>query len=117
MARLGPRRGRLTALIEHAYKQGINTWDTADVYSHGKSEEIVGKALKKYNIPRNRVVILTKCFFGVDDEGNFPPIAACATNDGPLSTAPACRASTSSTPSTPASNVWARTSMCCSCTV
>lgn len=40
--------------------------------------------MKKYNIPRNRVVILTKCFFGVDDEGNFPPIAACATNDGPF---------------------------------
>mgnify|MGYP002717965970 FL=1 len=54
------------------------------MYSHGKSEEIVGKALKKYNIPRNRVVILTKCFFGVDDEGKFPPIAACATNDGPF---------------------------------
>ncbi|KAJ5781396.1 uncharacterized protein N7518_009879 [Penicillium psychrosexuale] len=71
-------------LIEHAYKQGINTWDTADVYSHGKSEEIVGKALKKYNIPRNRVVILTKCFFGVDDEGKFPPIAASAKNDGPF---------------------------------
>ncbi|KAJ5942404.1 hypothetical protein N7516_002572 [Penicillium verrucosum] len=71
-------------LIEHAYKHGINTWDTADVYSHGKSEEVVGKALKKYNIPRNRVVILTKCFFGVDDEGKFPPIAASATNDGPF---------------------------------
>jgi versiconal hemiacetal acetate reductase len=40
--------------------------------------------LKKYNIPRNRVVILTKCFFGVDDEGNFPPISASATNDGPF---------------------------------
>ncbi|KAJ5815097.1 Aldo/keto reductase [Penicillium riverlandense] len=69
-------------LIEHAYKRGINTWDTADVYSHGRSEEIVGKALKQFNIPRNRVVILTKCFFGVDDEGNFPPISASATNDG-----------------------------------
>ncbi|KAJ6108212.1 hypothetical protein N7523_009535 [Penicillium sp. IBT 18751x] len=69
-------------LIEHAYKLGINTWDTADVYSHGRSEEIVGKALKKYNIPRNRVVILTKCFYGVDDEGKFPPIAASSKNDG-----------------------------------
>lgn len=52
------------------------------MYSHGKSEEVVGKALKKYNIPRDRVVILTKCFFGVDDEGNFPAISASATNDG-----------------------------------
>lgn len=30
------------------------------------------------------MVILTKCFFGVDDEGKFPPIAASATNDGPF---------------------------------
>lgn len=52
------------------------------MYSHGRSEEIVGKALKKYSIPRNRVVILTKCFFGVDDEGKFPPIAASGRNDG-----------------------------------
>lgn len=59
-----------------------NRTQQADVYSHGRSEEIVGKALKKYNIPRNRVVILTKCFFGVDDEGKFPPISASARNDG-----------------------------------
>lgn len=45
----------------------------ADMYSQGISEEIVGKALKKYNIPRSRVVIMTKCFFGVDDQGNIPP--------------------------------------------
>ncbi|KAF9887981.1 hypothetical protein FE257_009370 [Aspergillus nanangensis] len=69
-------------LFEHAYNAGINTWDTADVYSHGRSEEIVGKALKKYNIPRHRVVIMTKCFYGVDDEGGLPPIAASARNDG-----------------------------------
>ncbi|XHG01232.1 hypothetical protein AWENTII_004626 [Aspergillus wentii] len=69
-------------MIEHAYKRGINTWDTADVYSHGRSEEIIGKALKKFSIPRNRVVILSKCFYGVDDEGKFPPIAASAVNNG-----------------------------------
>ncbi|OJJ02773.1 hypothetical protein ASPVEDRAFT_42285 [Aspergillus versicolor CBS 583.65] len=71
-------------LIEHAYKRGINTWDTADVYSHGRSEEIVGKALKTYNIPRHRVVIMTKCFYGVDDEGKLPPIAACSQNQGDM---------------------------------
>lgn len=70
-------------LLKHAYDVGINTWDTADVYSHGKSEEIVGKALKKYNIPRHRVVILTKCFFRVDDEGGQPMIADSMVNDGP----------------------------------
>lgn len=30
------------------------------------------------------MVILTKCFYGVDDEGKFPPIAASAKNDGPF---------------------------------
>ncbi|KAJ5138433.1 uncharacterized protein N7515_003281 [Penicillium bovifimosum] len=70
-------------LIEYAYQKGIRTWDTADMYSYGKSEEIVGKALKKYNIPRSRVVILTKCYFGVDDSGNFPPpLSTGRTNEG-----------------------------------
>jgi aryl-alcohol dehydrogenase-like predicted oxidoreductase len=41
-------------LLKHALDVGINTWDTADVYSHGRSEEIIGKALKEYKIPRNR---------------------------------------------------------------
>lgn len=47
---------------------GLNTWDTANVYSNGASEEIVGKALKKYNIPRHKVVILTKCWGAVAEE-------------------------------------------------
>lgn len=54
-------------LLEHAYKRGINTWDTADYYSLGQSEEIIGKAIKKYNIPRQHLVLLTKCYFGVDE--------------------------------------------------
>ncbi|RDW89002.1 aldo-keto reductase-9 [Coleophoma cylindrospora] len=69
-------------LLKHAYDVGLNTWDTADVYSNGRSEEIIGKALKQYNIPRNRVVILSKCFFGVADDGTQPPIAALSVNDG-----------------------------------
>ncbi|PSN61388.1 aldo-keto reductase [Corynespora cassiicola Philippines] len=56
-------------LLEHAFKMGINTWDTADAYSNGRSEEIVGKALKTYNIPREKVVIMTKIFYALDPEG------------------------------------------------
>lgn len=63
---------------------GLNTWDTADIYSNGKSEEIVGKALKKYDIPRNKVVILSKCYFGVQTDGSQPPIAAAMVNDGEM---------------------------------
>jgi aryl-alcohol dehydrogenase-like predicted oxidoreductase len=69
-------------LLKHAYDVGLNTWDTADVYSNGKSEEIIGKALKEYSIPRNKVVILSKCYFGVSDDGSQPPIAAVSKNDG-----------------------------------
>ncbi|SCZ97710.1 BZ3500_MvSof-1268-A1-R1_Chr4-3g07395 [Microbotryum saponariae] len=38
-----------------AFDLGINTWDTANVYSNGDSERIVGKALKVHNIPRQDV--------------------------------------------------------------
>ncbi|OCK83664.1 Aldo/keto reductase [Lepidopterella palustris CBS 459.81] len=47
-------------LIKKAYDAGINTWDTADAYSNGMSEIILGKAMKKFDIPRSRVVIMTK---------------------------------------------------------
>ena len=56
----------------------------ADVYSNGKSEEIVGKALKKYEIPRSRVVILSKCYFGVDDSGQQRGISDMLTDDAAM---------------------------------
>jgi versiconal hemiacetal acetate reductase len=62
----------------------VLTKNKADIYSHGKSEEIIGKALKKYDIPRSNVVILSKCYFGVADPGSFPTIAAASTNDGDM---------------------------------
>jgi aryl-alcohol dehydrogenase-like predicted oxidoreductase len=42
----------------------------------------VGKALKQYNIPRSKVVILSKCYFGVDESNLGKPIAESMTNDG-----------------------------------
>ncbi|KAI4620187.1 hypothetical protein J4E80_004713 [Alternaria sp. BMP 0032] len=71
-------------LLEHAYKSGINTWDTADIYSHGHSEKIIAKALKQYNIPRNKVVLLSKCYFGVVEEDPSLGIASVSTNDGDM---------------------------------
>ncbi|KAH8893935.1 Aldo/keto reductase [Thozetella sp. PMI_491] len=49
-------------ILKAAYDRGINTWDTADMYSNGVSEEVIGRALKEHNIPREKVVILTKCY-------------------------------------------------------
>lgn len=49
-------------LLKAAYDRGLNTWDTANVYSNGVSEKIIGKAIKKYGIPRHKVVLLSKCW-------------------------------------------------------
>ncbi|KAG7147130.1 Versiconal hemiacetal acetate reductase like protein [Verticillium longisporum] len=67
-------------LLKAAYDAGINTWDTADTYSNGQSEVIIGKALKKFNIPRQKVVILSKIFNPVMDDDSRPP----SVNDGPM---------------------------------
>ena len=58
-------------IIHHALDRGINFIDTADVYSQGESEEIVGKALKGR---RDDVVLATKVHGqmgeGVNRQGN-----------------------------------------------
>ena len=46
-------------ILKKAVEAGINFFDTANVYSDGTSEEIVGRALKEF-IPRDDVVIATK---------------------------------------------------------
>jgi aryl-alcohol dehydrogenase-like predicted oxidoreductase len=46
-------------LIKHALDAGINFFDTANMYSYGSSEEILGRALKDY-ADRDDVVIATK---------------------------------------------------------
>jgi aryl-alcohol dehydrogenase-like predicted oxidoreductase len=50
--------------VERALDAGINFFDTADVYSNGASEEVLGRALKDLNVDRDDVVIATKCFGG-----------------------------------------------------
>jgi len=57
--------------FERALAAGINFFDTADVYSLGVSEEIVGRAIKDLVADREDVVIATKCFNGtVGDKPN-----------------------------------------------
>ncbi|KAJ2956293.1 hypothetical protein NQZ79_g7844 [Umbelopsis isabellina] len=56
-------------LIKQAYDAGINFFDTANVYSNGVSEKILGKAIKKYNFPRQKIVVATKVF-GLITEDN-----------------------------------------------
>jgi aryl-alcohol dehydrogenase (NADP+) len=56
--------------IRRALELGINFFDTADMYSLGVSEEILGRALKDFGPPRDRLVIATKLFSPVGDDPN-----------------------------------------------
>jgi aryl-alcohol dehydrogenase-like predicted oxidoreductase len=47
-------------LVGTALDNGINFIDTADVYSEGHSEQLVGEAVKKLNRPREQIVVATK---------------------------------------------------------
>jgi aryl-alcohol dehydrogenase (NADP+) len=55
--------------IKKALESGINFFDTADVYSTGRSEEIVGKALKDF-ARRDTVVLATKACGVMSDDVN-----------------------------------------------
>jgi aryl-alcohol dehydrogenase-like predicted oxidoreductase len=53
--------GEVEAMIGSSLDAGVNFLDTADVYSEGESESLVGGALKKLARPRDQIVIATKC--------------------------------------------------------
>ncbi|MEM6431906.1 MAG: aldo/keto reductase, partial [Deinococcota bacterium] len=55
--------------IKVALERGINFFDTADMYSMGVSEEIVGRALNDF-ARRDEVVIATKVFHPMGDAPN-----------------------------------------------
>jgi aryl-alcohol dehydrogenase-like predicted oxidoreductase len=55
--------------IQRALEMGINFFDTADAYSLGVSEEILGRALKDFS-RREEVVIASKVFFPMGDKPN-----------------------------------------------
>ncbi|KAG2078447.1 Aldo/keto reductase [Suillus decipiens] len=55
-------------IMKAAWDLGVNTIDTANVYSNGESERLVAKFIKKYNIPRHQIIIATKCYGLVADD-------------------------------------------------
>ncbi|KAF7311606.1 Aldo-ket-red domain-containing protein [Mycena kentingensis (nom. inval.)] len=59
-----------TAEVDKCYDAGINAFDTANIYSNGLSEEVLGRALKKHSIPREEVVIMTKVYYGLSRDPN-----------------------------------------------
>jgi aryl-alcohol dehydrogenase-like predicted oxidoreductase len=61
-------------IVKDAHEAGINFIDTADVYSEGESEQLLGQALKNTGIARKDVVVATKAYGivgpGVNDRGS-----------------------------------------------
>jgi aryl-alcohol dehydrogenase-like predicted oxidoreductase len=56
--------------VRFAVDAGINFIDTANVYSLGKSEMLLGQALRTLQLPRDRLIIATKCTGAMDDSPN-----------------------------------------------
>jgi len=53
-----------------AYEAGVNFFDNAEVYARGKSEEIMGAALKKLGWQRSSYLVSTKIFWGLNNVVN-----------------------------------------------
>jgi aryl-alcohol dehydrogenase (NADP+) len=53
-----------------AWEAGINFFDTADMYSAGASEEVLGRALRTLAIPREEAVVATKVFYATGKTAN-----------------------------------------------
>ena len=56
-------------IIRHALELGINFFDTANVYSDGTSEEILGQAMRDFT-RRDEIVIATKVYFPMSGDPN-----------------------------------------------
>jgi aryl-alcohol dehydrogenase (NADP+) len=63
-----PDHADCVRIIHRAFDAGINFLDTADVYSRGESEEIVGQALKG---KRDNAIVATKFFNPMGDDPNM----------------------------------------------
>jgi aryl-alcohol dehydrogenase-like predicted oxidoreductase len=57
-------------MMAAAYDAGVNFFDNAEVYAGGRSEEIMGAALKQLAWPRLNYVVSTKFFWGLDRNGD-----------------------------------------------
>src|SRR3974390_1557970 len=56
--------------VKYAVESGINFIDTANVYSYGKSETLLGQALKTLGLPRDQLIIATKSTGAMDEAPN-----------------------------------------------
>lgn len=59
-----------TELVKTAFDAGVNFIDTANVYSLGESEQLLGQAIKDLGLPRDELVIATKSTGIMNDKPN-----------------------------------------------
>ena len=59
-----------TKMMAAAYDAGVNFFDNAETYAAGKSEEVMGAALKKLGWRRGSYLVSTKLFWGLHDGPN-----------------------------------------------
>jgi voltage-dependent potassium channel beta subunit len=57
-------------LMAAAFDAGVNFFDNAEAYAHGKSEEVMGAAIRKLGWRRGSYLISTKLFWGLNDGPN-----------------------------------------------
>ncbi len=57
-------------MMEAAYDAGVNFFDNAEVYAGGKSEEIMGEALRRLGWRRGSYLVSTKLYWGMHDNPN-----------------------------------------------
>jgi voltage-dependent potassium channel beta subunit len=60
---------RAVEMMAAAHDAGVNFFDNAEAYAEGRSEEIMGLALKRLGWPRLNYVVSTKFFWGLDRQG------------------------------------------------
>jgi len=66
--KIGPDEA--AASIKLAYEAGVNFFDNAEAYAGGRSEQIMGAALKKLGLRRSSYLVSTKFYWGIDEGVN-----------------------------------------------
>ena len=52
------------SMMAYTYENGVNFFDNAEVYAHGRSELVMGEILAKFKWPRDSYIVSSKVFFG-----------------------------------------------------
>ena len=60
----------VNTLVKESFNAGINFYDTANVYSLGQSEQLLGDAIRQVGLPRDEIIVATKSTGIVDESPN-----------------------------------------------